>query len=75
MENGSFYVLRPSILIDEGNRLGGRIGIFRMGYFESLQVDEQEDIDLIDWVLECKRRVGEPASVSSVESKLPGNHE
>ncbi len=69
MENGSFYVLRPKILVDGGNRLGGRIGIFRMGFIESLQVDGPEDIELIEWILECRRRFGEPSHDRSKGAK------
>jgi CMP-N,N'-diacetyllegionaminic acid synthase len=52
MENGSIYVLRPRILRETGVRLGGNIGIYRMGYLEGLQIDEPEDLELARWILE-----------------------
>jgi len=52
MENGSIYVFRPWVLRETGCRLGGRIGVYQMGLFEALQVDEPEDLELAEWLLE-----------------------
>jgi len=52
MENGSIYVFKPSILHECKARTGGKIGVYRMGFLEALQVDEQEDLDLAEWILE-----------------------
>ncbi len=52
MENGSIYVVRPGILRETGVRLGGKIGIYRMGFLEGLQIDEPEDLELARWILE-----------------------
>ena len=52
VENGSIYVFRPAILRDSGLRLGGRIGVYRMGFLESLQIDEPGDLDVAAWILE-----------------------
>lgn len=54
VENGSFYILRPRILIETGNRLGGRIGVYRMGFLEALQIDEPEDLALAERLLACR---------------------
>jgi len=50
-ENGSIYVLRPWVLVDHANRLGGKIAVYEMGYWSSFQVDSVEELDLCDWVL------------------------
>ena len=50
-ENGSIYVFRPSVLRDEGSRLGGRIAIFEMDYWSSFQVDAPEHVDLLGWIM------------------------
>ncbi len=55
-ENGSIYVFRPSILRENGNRLGGRIAVFEMGYWSSFQVDSEEDLALCDWILRRHER-------------------
>jgi N-acylneuraminate cytidylyltransferase len=44
LENGSFYLLRPELLMRAHNRLGGNIGVYRMPLWKSFQIDEPEDI-------------------------------
>lgn len=53
-ENGSIYVFKPKVLREGGARLGGRIGVYRMGFLEALQVDEPEDLEVARWVLESR---------------------
>ncbi len=52
MENGSIYVVKPATLKTTGLRLGGRIGVYRMGFLEALQIDEPRDLELAEWILE-----------------------
>jgi YrbI family 3-deoxy-D-manno-octulosonate 8-phosphate phosphatase len=47
VENGNIYIFRPSILRSTGNRLGGRIAVYRMSYTDSIQVDEPTDVEII----------------------------
>lgn len=54
-ENGSLYVFKPDILRRHQNRLGGRITVYQMGYWESFQLDTDEHHALLDW------RLGRPA--------------
>lgn len=54
VENGSIYVFKPWVLRDGGARLGGRIGIYRMGFLEALQIDEPEDLELAQRILESR---------------------
>jgi YrbI family 3-deoxy-D-manno-octulosonate 8-phosphate phosphatase len=51
-EDGSIYVLKPEILRQFKNRLGGKIGVFPIGPWREYQLDTQEDLELIDWVLQ-----------------------
>lgn len=44
LENGSFWVLRPGVLREYNNRLGGRIGAYRMAFWKAFQIDEPEDL-------------------------------
>ncbi len=46
LENGSFYVFVPSLLRDQKNRLGGRIGLHLMERHKMFQIDRPEDIKL-----------------------------
>ncbi|MCK1677164.1 acylneuraminate cytidylyltransferase family protein [Bradyrhizobium sp. 150] len=46
LENGSFYVLIPSLLREQNNRLGGRIGFHLMERHKMFQIDRPEDVKL-----------------------------
>ena len=46
LENGSFYVLTPSLLREQKNRLGGKIGFHLMERHKMFQIDRMEDIKL-----------------------------
>ena len=47
-ENGSIYVLKPEILRKYSNRLGGKIAVYEMDIFHSVQIDEPEDVIFVD---------------------------
>ncbi len=47
-ENGSIYVLRPWVLRRTGNRLGGRIAIYRMDQVYAIQIDEADDLRRVE---------------------------
>ena len=55
-ENGSIYVLRPWVLRECGNRLGGKITSYEMSYWSSFQIDSAEDLELCDWILRRQQR-------------------
>ncbi|MGY3234727.1 CMP-N,N'-diacetyllegionaminic acid synthase [Bradyrhizobium sp. USDA 4472] len=46
LENGSFYVLVPSLLREQSNRLGGKIGFHLMERHKMFQIDRPEDVKL-----------------------------
>ncbi len=47
VENGSIYLFRPKILLEEDNRMGGNIGIFLMEFWQSFEIDEPADWKLV----------------------------
>ena len=51
LENGSFYLFRPKHLRKTNNRLGGRIGMFKMSRYKMFQIDSPEDIQLCNAVM------------------------
>lgn len=51
VENGSIYIFKPNILFSNNNRLGGKISIFDMEFWQSWEVDTLEDIDLIEYYI------------------------
>ena len=46
IENGSFYLFKPQVLINDNNRLGGNISLFVMDRYKMFQIDNVEDIEL-----------------------------
>lgn len=62
VENGSFYLFKPWVLRQLGNRLGGVVTCSRMGFLEALQIDDQTDLELAEWLLTSIRLHGWPLS-------------
>ncbi|PAW78505.1 MAG: hypothetical protein B9S32_06160 [Verrucomicrobia bacterium Tous-C9LFEB] len=50
-ENGSIYVLRPSVLRENNNRLGGKMTVYEMDTLSSFQIDEPIDVEICDFIL------------------------
>jgi CMP-N,N'-diacetyllegionaminic acid synthase len=51
LENGSIYVFKPEILIQNKNRLGGKICVYEMDPACSFQVDDPSDIKICEYFL------------------------
>lgn len=51
LENGSFYIFRPSILKNFNNRLGGSIGMHVMERHKMFQIDNPKDIVLCEAIM------------------------
>ena len=51
LENGSFWLTRPHIMRDTGNRLGGNIGVWQMAFWKSFQIDEPEDLQFCETLM------------------------
>ena len=43
MENGAFYINTVGNILSNGNRLGGKIGIFEMPEYTATEIDEPDD--------------------------------
>jgi N-acylneuraminate cytidylyltransferase len=54
-ENGSIYVFRTPVLREGGARLGGRVELYEMDAWSSVQIDEPEDVRLAEWILARRR--------------------
>lgn len=50
VENGSIYIFKPVIIEKENNRLGGKISIYEMEFWQSFEIDTYEDIELCEWL-------------------------
>lgn len=56
VENGAIYVFSAELLRREGARLGGRVGLYRMGPETYHELDEPEDWKLVAELLARRRR-------------------
>ncbi|MAF95751.1 MAG: acylneuraminate cytidylyltransferase [Rhodospirillaceae bacterium] len=48
LENGSFYIFKPPLLKQMGNRLSGKISMYVMERYKMFQIDNHEDIKLCE---------------------------
>jgi N-acylneuraminate cytidylyltransferase len=44
IENGSFYLFKPEVIIINNNRLGGKIGFSKMEFWKMFEIDNAEDM-------------------------------
>ena len=51
LENGSIYIFKPEILRKKNNRLGGKIDVYEMDKIHSLQIDNQDEMELAEYFL------------------------
>jgi YrbI family 3-deoxy-D-manno-octulosonate 8-phosphate phosphatase len=65
-ENGSFYVFRPWVLDELGNRLGGKVTIWPMHPLDSFQVDEPGDPELLTTLLALRTPPAGPLAIDRV---------
>ena len=50
VENGSFYIFKSNLLLEEDNRIGRKLDIYKMKLYESFELDEKEDWKLIETI-------------------------
>lgn len=48
MENGAFYINKVGNIIESGNRLSGKIGIYEMPDYTAIEIDEPDDWSIIE---------------------------
>lgn len=51
LENGSIYIFKPELLLQNNNRLGGNIEVYEMDKMHSVQVDEPAEFKLCEQIL------------------------
>lgn len=51
LENGSFYIVSPELLIKNNNRLGGNVGFYDQEKYKMYQIDNIEDVALCEALL------------------------
>ena len=51
LENGSFYIVSPEILVKNNNRLGGYVGFYEQEKYKMYQIDNLSDVALCEAIL------------------------
>ena len=52
IENGSFYLFTPDILLKNNNTLGGKVGTYIMDVYKQQQIDSHEDFKICELLME-----------------------
>lgn len=50
-ENGSIYITKTKLLLEEKNRLGGRIAMYAMSEEESIEIDMPYELSSLDMIM------------------------
>jgi N-acylneuraminate cytidylyltransferase len=51
IENGSIYLFTPEVLKSSGNRIGPKLAVYEMEFWQTWEIDTLEEIDLIEYYL------------------------
>ena len=62
IENGSIYIFKPEILTTFGNRIGQKLSVYEMEFWQTWEIDTIEEIDLIEYYLYKKNLVTRDAN-------------
>jgi N-acylneuraminate cytidylyltransferase len=68
MENGAFYINTVKNILSNGNRLGGKIGIYEMPEYTATEIDEPDDWIILENLM--RKHVLSHSTVPSSEIKL-----
>ena len=58
IENGSIYIFKPEILKNNKNRIGGKIIVYEMQFWQTWEIDTIHEIDLIEFYMK-KYKLGQ----------------
>lgn len=54
IENGSIYLFTPSVLRSFGNRIGRKLSVYPMEFWQTWEIDTIEEVDLVEFYLKSK---------------------
>ncbi|RXK87922.1 acylneuraminate cytidylyltransferase family protein [Chlorobaculum sp. 24CR] len=54
IENGSIYLFTPSVLREFGNRIGRKLSVYPMEFWQTWEIDTIEEVDLVEFYLKRK---------------------
>ena len=65
IETGAFYITRTAILLETGNRMGGKIGYYEVPLWKSWEIDSRESMEICETLMRAHgldRRPPEPGA-------------
>lgn len=68
MENGAFYINKVGNILSNGNRLGGKIGIYEMPEYTAMEIDEPDDWIILENLM--RKHVLAHPTISKPQIKL-----
>lgn len=51
LENGSIYIFRKKLLMENHNRIGGKIGMYEMPFIHSFEIDSVSEVEICEHYL------------------------
>jgi len=60
IENGSIYIFTPETLATFANRIGEKLALYEMEFWQTWEIDSLEEIDLIEYYLYKKELANQP---------------
>jgi YrbI family 3-deoxy-D-manno-octulosonate 8-phosphate phosphatase len=67
VENGSIYITKPAIILENCNRLGGEISIYEMEFWQTWEIDTMQDIELIEYYIRGKVKSTNETLIDKIE--------
>nr|WP_320039538.1 HAD-IIIA family hydrolase [uncultured Bacteroides sp.] len=67
MENGAFYINTVKNILGNGNRLGGKIGVYEMPEYTATEIDEPDDWIILENLMRKHVLAHQSASASSIK--------
>ena len=64
IENGSIYLFAPSVLRDFGNRIGQKLSVYPMEFWQTWEIDTIEEVDLVEYYM-TKKGLAQPGWAAS----------
>ena len=49
VENGSIYMFKPSIISNHTNRIGGKMAMYEMKFWQTWELDTMQELDLLEY--------------------------
>jgi len=67
VENGSIYIFKPRVIRKYNNRIGGKLSLYEMEFWQTWQIDTIEEIDLIEYYFNTKIKKEMLNNINGVE--------